>query len=184
MNREKIEQGVRLILEGIGEDASREGLLDTPGRVARMYEEIFAGYNESAKTHLSKTFTAENNAMVIEKDITFYSCCEHHILPFFGKAHIAYIPNGKVVGLSKLARCVEVFARRLQIQEQMTAQIAQALMTELNPKGVMVAVEAEHTCMTMRGVKKPGSKTFTYCCKGEFEASSDLRNEFFSAIKD
>ncbi|MBQ7131645.1 MAG: GTP cyclohydrolase I FolE [Oscillospiraceae bacterium] len=183
MDKEKIEAGIRLILEGIGENCQREGLKETPERVARMYEEIFAGYHDDAKIHLSKTFNAENNEMVIEKDITFYSCCEHHILPFFGKAHIAYIPNGKVVGISKLARCVEVYAKRLQIQEQMTAQIAQAIMTELSPKGVIVAIEAEHTCMTMRGVKKPGSKTFTYCCKGEFEKNCELRSQFFSIIK-
>lgn len=183
MDKEKIKNGVRLILEGIGEDCQRQGLEETPERVARMYEEIFSGYADDAAIHLSKTFCAENNEMVVEKDITFYSCCEHHILPFFGKAHIAYIPNGKVVGISKLARCVEVFAKRLQIQEQMTAQIAQAIMNELAPKGVIVAVEAEHTCMTMRGVKKPGSKTFTYCCKGEFETNAELRSRFFGIIK-
>ncbi len=183
MDKEKIKAGVRLILEGIGEDCRREGLEETPDRVARMYEEIFSGYADDAAIHLSKTFCAENNEMVIEKDITFYSCCEHHILPFFGKAHIAYIPDGKVVGISKLARCVEVYAKRLQIQEQMTAQIAQAIMKELSPKGVIVAVEAEHTCMTMRGVKKPGSKTFTYCCKGEFETNAELRSRFFNIIK-
>lgn len=169
MDKEKIEQAVALLLEGLGEDASRPGLVDTPKRVARMYEEICGGMQESAKEHLAKRFPIEESGIVLEKDITFYSLCEHHIMPFFGKAHIAYIPDKEVVGISKLARTVEVFARRLQLQEQLTAQIADAIMTELKPKGVMVQLEAEHLCMTMRGVKKPGSKTVTTICRGEFE---------------
>lgn len=182
MDLEKIEQGVKMILEGIGEDISREGLLETPKRVAKMYEEIFAGFNENAAEHLSKTFTAENKEMVIEKDITLYSMCEHHLMPFYGKAHIGYIPNGKVVGLSKLARSVDVFAKRPQIQEKLTTQIADAIMQNLNPKGVMVAIEAEHMCMTMRGIKKSGTKTFTFSCRGEFAENSELKNTFLSII--
>ena len=183
MDREKIEQGVRLILEGIGENPNREGLLETPNRIARMYEEIFAGLDKDASEPLSKTFTAQNNEMIIEKDIVFYSTCEHHFMPFYGKAHVAYIPNGKVVGLSKLARTVEVYAKRPQLQEQLTAQIADALMEFLKPQGAMVMIEAEHTCMTMRGVKKPGSKTVTFVCRGAFEDNEKLQNQFFTLVK-
>ena len=180
VNREKIEQGVRLLLEGIGEEPDREGLRDTPQRVARMYEEIFGGMEASAREHLSKTFSAENNEMVLEKDIFFYSTCEHHMLPFFGKVHIAYIPEGKVAGISKLARTVEVYARRLQIQEKMTAQIADAIMENLKPKGVIVMAEAEHMCMTMRWVKKPGSRTVTMVSRGAFEKDGQLKDRFLS----
>ena len=183
VNKEKIEEAVRLLLEGIGEDCNREGLKETPDRVARMYEEIFEGMDQSAEEHLSKTFTAENNEMVLEKDILFYSTCEHHLMPFYGKVHIAYIPDGKVVGISKLARTVEVFARRLQIQEKMTAQIADAIMESLNPKGVMVMVQAEHMCMTMRGVKKPGSSTVTMVSRGEFERNEGLQSTFLNLVK-
>ena len=183
MDKSKIEQGVRLILEGIGEDPNREGLLGTPDRIARMYEEIFSGLGQDAKEPLSKTFTAVNNEMIIEKDIVFYSTCEHHFMPFYGKAHVAYIPNGKVVGLSKLARTVEVYAKRPQLQEQLTAQIADALMEYLQPLGAMVMIEAEHTCMTMRGVKKPGSKTVTFVCRGAFEENEKLQNQFFTLVK-
>ena len=182
MDREKIEQGVRLLLEGIGEDIHREGLLETPSRVARMFEEIYGGLSMNPAQHLNKTFAASNNEL--EKDIAFYSTCEHHLLPFYGKAHIAYIPDGKVVGLSKLARTVEVFARRPQIQEQLTAQIADALQQYLKPKGVMVVIEAEHMCMTMRGVKKPGSKTVSYVCRGCFEQEESKVNRVFQMIKD
>ena len=183
MDKSKIEQGVRLILEGIGEDPNREGLLGTPDRIARMYEEIFSGLGQDAKEPLSKTFTAVNNEMIIEKDIVFYSTCEHHFMPFYGKAHVAYIPNGKVVGLSKLARTVEVYAKRPQLQEQLTAQVADALMEYLKPLGAMVMIEAEHTCMTMRGVKKPGSKTVTFVCRGAFEENEKLQNQFFTLVK-
>ena len=172
IDQEKIKQGVRLLLEGIGEDPSREGLADTPDRVARMYGEIFGGMEKSAGEHLSKVFTAENAGIVLERDITVYSTCEHHLMPFYGKAHIAYLPQGKVAGLSKLARTVEVFARRLQIQEQMTGQIADAVMEHLRPEGVMVVLEAEHMCMTMRGIKKPGSSTVTVAVRGAFEDSA------------
>lgn len=182
MDQEKIKQGVRLILEGVGEDLNREGLVETPDRVARMYEELLAGLTMDGSEHLKKTFSVENNEMVLEKDITFYSLCEHHLLPFYGKVHIAYVPDGKVAGLSKLARTVEIFARRLQLQEQMTGQIADALMDYLKPKGVMVMVEAEHMCMTMRGIKKPGSKTVSVVTRGAFEENEKLQNMFFRMI--
>lgn len=181
-DKEKIEQAISLLLEGLGEDVTRPGIVETPKRVARMYEEICSGYNESAKEHLSKRFESTGGAVVLEKDITFYSLCEHHLMPFFGKAHIAYIPEGEVVGLSKLARTVEVFAKRLQLQEQLTAQIADAIMEELSPKGVMVQLEAEHLCMTMRGIKKPGSKTVTTVCRGAFE-QKDNQEMFYRMLK-
>lgn len=183
IDKKKIEQAISLLLEGIGEDVNREGLKETPVRVARMYEEICGGMYEEAGTHLQKRFHVENNEMVLEKDITFYSLCEHHLMPFFGKAHIAYIPDGEVAGLSKIPRTVEVFSRRLQLQEQLTAQIADALVEHLNPKGVMVMLEAEHLCMTMRGVKKPGSKTVTTVTRGAFKDNSSLQNLFFQMLK-
>lgn len=182
VDKDKVEAAVKLLLEGIGEDVTREGLLETPKRIAKMFEEIYSGMDEDAKEHLSKTFHITNNEMVVEKDITFYSMCEHHLLPFYGKAHIAYIPDGKVVGLSKLARTVEVYARRPQIQEKLTAQIADSLMEYLRPKGVVVMIEAEHMCMTMRGVKKPGSKTVTLVSRGEFESDIKLK-EFLQLLK-
>lgn len=182
VDKDKIIEGVKLILSGIGEDCNREGLIETPERIARMYEEIFAGMNEDAAVHLSKTFTAENTDMIIEKDISFYSMCEHHLVPFYGKAHIAYVPDGKVVGLSKLARTVEVYAKRPQLQERMTTQIADSIMKNLGAKGVMVIVEAEHMCMTMRGVKKPGSTTVTLASKGVFEENERLANTFISMV--
>lgn len=181
-DKEKIKKGVELLLEGIGEDLNREGLLETPDRIARMYEEIFAGLWEDASVHLAKRFQVENNQMVLEKDITFYSMCEHHFMPFYGKAHVAYVPNGEVVGLSKLARTVEVFAKRPQLQERMTAQIAEAIMQELKPQGVMVLLEAEHMCMTMRGVKKPGSKTVTCVTKGCFETDQRMQDRFYQML--
>lgn len=153
VDQTKIKEAVRLLLEGIGEDVTREGLRETPDRIARMYGEIFAGMDEDAGEHLTKTFTVASNEIVLLKDITFYSTCEHHLMPFYGKAHIAYLPDGKVVGLSKLARTVEAFARRPQIQEQMTIQIVEAVMEYLKPQGAMVMLEAEHMCMTMRGWK-------------------------------
>lgn len=183
MDREKIMEGVRLILDGIGEDVTREGLLETPERVAKMYEELAGGYTDSASTHLVKRFDVENNDIVLEKDIEFYSLCEHHMLPFYGRVAIAYIPDGEVIGLSKMARTVEVFAKRLQLQERMTAQIADAFMEELNPKGVMVMIEAEHMCMTMRGIKKPGTKTVTVMARGSFENDECLQNTFFRMLE-
>ncbi len=183
MDKEKIEAGVRLILEGIGEDKEREGLAETPERVARMYEEILGGMGQDAGEHLQKTFTVAGSEMVLEKNITFYSTCEHHLMPFFGQVHIAYVPDGRVVGLSKLARTVEVYAARLQLQERMTEQIAEAVMKYLAPKGVMVLVEAEHMCMSMRGVKKPGSKTVTLAKKGVFARNPDLQEQFFKMLE-
>lgn len=182
VNKDKIKEAVTLLLEGIGEDIHREGLKDTPDRIARMYEEIFAGMDEKSSEHLSKTFHAGNNEIVLEKDITFYSMCEHHLMPFYGKAHVAYIPDGRVVGLSKIARTVEVYAKRLQIQEQMGAQIADALMEELGAKGAMVMIEAEHMCMTMRGVKKPGSKTVTIVTRGIFTEDEKLQSGFYHML--
>lgn len=182
IDHNKIEQAVKLFLEGIGEDVSREGLLDTPDRIARMCEELYGGRDEDVSVYLSKTFNVDSSEMVIERDITFYSTCEHHILPFYGKAHIAYIPDGKVVGLSKLARTVEVFARRLQLQEQLTGQIADALMEYMQPKGALVMVEAEHMCMTMRGIKKPGSRTVTLAKRGIFETDPALEERFFRML--
>ena len=183
MDKAKIEQAVRLFIEGIGEDPTREGLVETPERISSMCEELFSGINDSCKEHLLKTFTAKNNEMIIEKDITFYSVCEHHFLPFFGKVHIAYVPDGKVVGLSKLARTVEVYARRAQIQEQLTEQIADAIMEHLKPKGVSVVIEAEHLCMTMRGIKKPGTTTISYTNRGCFESDPELKQTFLNFIK-
>ena len=183
IDRNKVEQAVRLLLEGMGEDPSREGLIDTPERVARMYEELYSGMDEHPGMYLEKTFRAENNDLIVEKDITFYSVCEHHLLPFYGKAHVAYIPDSKVAGLSKLARTVEVFARRPQIQENMTAQIADALEKHLKPKGVMVMIEAEHMCMTMRGVQKPGSKTVTTIVRGVFAEDLSLQQTFLQMVK-
>ena len=182
VDKVKIEQAVRLLLEGIGEDITREGLIDTPDRIARMCEEIYGGLGHEADQHLLKQFPVENNEIVLEKDITFYSMCEHHLMPFYGKAHLAYIPDGKVIGLSKLARTVEVYARRPQIQERLTVQIADALERALSPKGIMVMLEAEHTCMTMRGVKKPGSKTITTVTRGAFKEDKELQKMFLSMV--
>ena len=182
MDAEKIKEGVRLLLEGMGEDPQREGLIETPERIARMYAELASGYTQDASEHLAVRFKAEGSGMVLEKDIYFYSMCEHHLLPFYGTAAVAYIPNGEVVGLSKIARTVEVYARRLQLQERMTAQIADAFMRGLNAKGVMVFVEAEHMCMTMRGIKKPGSKTVTTASRGVFETDPALRETFWHML--
>lgn len=184
VDQTKVKEAVRLLLEGIGEDVEREGLRETPERIARMYEQIFAGMEEDAAAHLSKTFAVASNEIVLVKNITFYSICEHHLMPFYGKAHIAYLPDGKVVGLSKLARTVEVYARRPQIQEQMTIQIVEAVMEHLKPQGVMVLLEAEHMCMTMRGVEKPGSKTVTMASRGCFQEKPELQELFFKMLSD
>ena len=184
INKEKIVEGVKLILEGIGEDPNREGLLETPDRVARMYEEIFSGLNKDAKECLNKTFTISRDDLVIEKDIVYYSMCEHHLVPFYGTAHIAYIPkDGKVAGLSKLGRCLESVARRPQLQERITSTVADTIMEMLNPKGVYVVVEAEHMCMTMRGLKKPGAKTVTAVARGIYEQDAVKRNEVNTFIQ-
>jgi len=181
VDREKVIKAVENLLDALGEDKEREGLKDTPRRVADAYAELLSGEGQTAEEHLSRTFNTDCGDMVVEKDIYFSSLCEHHLMPFFGKIAIAYIPDGKVVGLSKLARTVEVFARRLQIQERLTRQIAEEIMRVLKPKGVFVACEAEHTCMTCRGVKKSGSKTVTYCSLGEF--GEDKRTEVLGLLK-
>ena len=183
VDQKKVQEAIKLLLEGIGEDTDREGLKETPERIGRMYEEICGGMDQDAGEHLSKVFSVDNNEMVLEKDITFYSTCEHHLLPFYGKAHVAYIPDQRVAGLSKLARTVEVFARRPQIQENLTAQIADALEEYLQPKGVMVMIEAEHMCMTMRGVQKPGSKTVTSIVRGTFAEDFTLQQTFLQMVK-
>jgi len=180
----KIEKAVRMILEAIGEDPDREGLQETPARVARMYKEIFCGLYENPEVHLEKVFSEDHEEMVIVKDIPLYSMCEHHLLPFLGKAHVAYIPReGNVTGLSKLARVVEGFAKRPQLQERLTTQIADTIMRRLNAKGVLVVIEAEHMCMTFRGIRKPGSKTVTSAVRGLFQKSEATRAEAFSLIK-
>ncbi len=182
-DQEKIQQATRLLLEAIGEDPNREGLIETPERVARMYEEICSGVEQDVSEHLSTTFeVSESSGMVVQRDIPFYSTCEHHLLPFFGKAHIAYLPNGRVVGLSKLARTVEVYARRLQLQERLTAQIADALMEHLGARGAIVMMEAEHMCMSMRGVCKPGTQTVTLIKRGAFKEDPSLADEFFRMV--
>ena len=183
MDKAKIQEGVKLILEGIGEDIHREGLLETPDRIARMYEELAAGYTDDAAVHLKKRFHVDNNDMVMEKDLPFYSFCEHHMLPFYATAAVAYIPDGEVVGLSKIARTLEVFAKRFQLQERLTAQIADVFMEELKPHGVMVLIEAEHMCMTMRGIKKPGAKTVTVVTRGVFNDDEKLQNQFYRMLE-
>jgi len=182
-NHEQIEHAVRLILEAIGEDPNREGLLETPKRVARMYAEVFSGLNEDPKEHFKTIFGEEHEELVLVKDIPFYSMCEHHLIPFFGVAHVAYIPRGgRVTGLSKLARAVEAVARRPQLQERITSTIADSIVESLHPHGVMVVVEAEHMCMTMRGIKKPGAKTVTSAVRGVFESDQSARAEVLSLI--
>ncbi|MUT65575.1 GTP cyclohydrolase I FolE [Paenibacillus sp. NEAU-GSW1] len=183
-NREQIEHHIREILKLVGEDVEREGLLETPARVTRMYEEIFAGYEVEPREVLGVTFDEKHEELVIVKDIVYYSQCEHHMAPFFGKIHIGYLPNGKIAGLSKFARLVEAITRRLQVQERITTDIANVIEEELHPQGVMVVVEGEHLCMCSRGVKKPGSKTVTSAVRGEFRSSPALRSEFLSLIKD
>ena len=179
----RIASGVRLILEGIGEDPNREGLLDTPKRVAEMYAELTAGMHEDASQHIVPLSGNKHDEMVIVKDISIASLCEHHLAPFVGKCHIAYIPkHGKILGVSKLARLAETFARRLQLQERLTAEVANTLFEHLQPLGVMVVIEAEHTCMTLRGVKKPGATTVTSAVLGGFRKDSRTRAEAMSLI--
>ena len=180
---DKIEQGVRLILEGVGEDTSRAGLQRTPRRVAEMYAELTEGMREDPREHVLALPGDKHDEMVIVKDISFASLCEHHLAPFVGKCHIAYIPkNGNILGVSKLARLAETFARRLQLQEQLTSQIANTLYEELKPLGVMVVIEAEHTCMTLRGVKKAGAQTVTSAVLGGFRKDPRTRAEAMSLI--
>lgn len=184
MDKPRIENAVREILFAIGEDPDREGLVDTPRRIAKMYEEIFSGMEQDPSEHLKVYFQDEKyEELVLVKDISFYSMCEHHLVPFFGKAHVAYLPkNGKLTGLSKLARVVETAAKRPQLQERLTATAADAIMNCLEPYGVIVVMEAEHMCMTMRGVKKPGSKTITSAVRGIFSTDAKARSEVMSFI--
>jgi GTP cyclohydrolase I len=181
---EKIERGIRLVLEGVGEDPERDGLKRTPARVAEMYAELTAGMREDPSEHVKPLPGDKHDEMVIVKDIQFSSLCEHHLAPFVGKCHIAYIPkDGRIVGLSKLARLVETFARRLQVQERLTSEIADTLFGGLKPLGVMVVMEAEHTCMTVRGVRKPGASTITSAIRGGFRKDSRTRAEAMSLIR-
>lgn len=183
MDKERIEKAVREILIAIGEDPDREGLLETPKRVAKMYEEVFLGLEKSPEEHLKIFNEEKNDEMVVVRDIPLYSMCEHHLLPFVGKAHIVYIPgNGKVIGLSKLARIVDNFARRPQIQERLTSQIADFLMEKLEPQGVAVVIEAEHLCMTMRGARAAGAKTTTSALRGSMRSDARTRAEALSLI--
>ncbi len=183
VDKPKIQEAVRLILEAIGEDPDREGLKETPRRVAQMYEDLFWGLHEDISKPLETLFTEEYDEMILVRDIWFYSMCEHHLLPFWGKAHVAYIPcSGRVTGLSKLARVVEGAARRPQMQERLTSQVANALVERLSPRGVAVVVEAEHMCMSMRGIQKPGHKTITSAVRGIFRTDEKTRLEAFSLI--
>ncbi len=178
----RIRAAVRELLLAIGEDPDREGLRDTPDRVARMYGELFAGLRKDPREFLQKKFTQKYDEMVLEKDIGFESMCEHHLMPFLGKAHIAYLPNGKIVGLSKLARVVEVISRQPQVQERMTEELADLLMAELEPRGVGVILEASHTCMTIRGIRKPDSLCVTSAMRGAFRDNQSSRAELMALI--
>lgn len=184
MDIQRIRAAVREIIVGVGEDPDREGLRDTPRRVAEMYAEVFSGLREDPADVLSIGFEEGHQEMVIVKDIPFYSMCEHHFLPFHGVAHVGYIPNGRVVGLSKLARAVEILARRPQLQERLSSQLADAIMKTLEPQGVAVVISANHLCMQMRGVRKPGSLTVTSAMRGVFQRSSATRAEFMSLVNE
>ncbi|MHA4279446.1 MULTISPECIES: GTP cyclohydrolase I FolE [Bacillus cereus group] len=184
IDTDKIEVAVKMILEAIGEDINREGILETPKRVAKMYKEVFQGLGQNPEKHLLKIFNENHEELVLVKEIPFYSMCEHHLVPFFGSAHIGYIPNnGKVTGLSKLARALETICKRPQVQERITNELANVIYETLKPKGVIVVIEAEHMCMTMRGVKKPGSMTITSSYKGIFKDNSTLRSETLNLIE-
>ena len=183
VDHDRIKRAVREILAAVGEDPDREGLRETPDRVARMYAEIFAGLHLDPRLHLQRTFTQQYDELVIVKDIDFASCCEHHLLPFTGKAHIGYLPDGKVVGLSKVARVVDLVARRPQVQERMTETIADLIMEELQPRGVGVIVEASHSCMTIRGIRRPGSVTITSAVRGLVKSNSSTRAEFMALVE-
>lgn len=182
VDQPRIQRAVREILQAIGEDPDREGLLETPARVARMYAELFRGLHVRPERHLRKFFTEQYDEVVLVKDISFCSFCEHHLLPFMGRAHIGYAPRGRVVGLSKLARVVEEVAQRPQVQERMTEQIADMLVSELDAKGVAVVIEATHSCMTIRGIRKPGSLCVTSSMKGIFRANISSRSEIMQLI--
>ena len=185
MDLEKAEQAVYQLLEALGENPEREGLKETPARVVRMYQEMWQGLHKDPKDEFTAVFNEDNGEAVIVRDIPFYSMCEHHLVPFYGKAHIAYLPNtdGQVTGLSKLARCVETASKRPQVQERLTAEIADGIEQALKPQGVYVFVEAEHMCMTMRGIKKPGSKTITTASRGCYQKDALLRQELLTLLK-
>ncbi|MGA0038969.1 MAG: GTP cyclohydrolase I FolE [Pirellulales bacterium] len=182
VDQPRIERAVREILQAVGEDPDREGLLETPARVARMYAELFSGLHDDPRLHMQKAFTEKYDEIVLVRDISFNSICEHHLLPFMGHAHIGYMPSGRVVGLSKLARVVEVVSRRPQVQERMTETIADLIMDELGARGAAVVVEASHTCMTIRGVRKPGSLCVTSAMKGIFRSNLSSRSEVMALI--
>lgn len=182
MNTKKIEQGVKLILEGIGVDLDLKDIAPTPRRVAEMYEEILSGQAKDASLELEVVLEQEHDEIILLKGIPLYSMCEHHLLPFVGKAHVAYIPDKRITGLSKIARVVDVLSKRLQVQERLTTQIADVIMTKLKPKGVMVVIEAEHLCMSMRGVKKPGASTVTSVVRGVFLKNQKTRQEALGLI--
>jgi GTP cyclohydrolase IA len=183
MDHEKLVKAARLILEAIGENPKREGLLETPERIARMYEEVFQGLHKDPETEVKTVFSEDYDEVVLVKDISFFSMCEHHLLPFSGKAHTAYLPSGKVLGISKLARAVEVFARRPQVQERLTNQIADLIERAAQPRGVAVVLEASHTCMTIRGIKKPGSTVITSAMRGLFRTNLATRTEVMNLIR-
>ena len=182
MDHARIRRAVREILAAVGEDPDREGLLETPARVARLYAEVFAGLHEDPSVHLTKTFAQKHEDMVLVKDIEFSSMCEHHLLPFVGKAHVGYLPDERVVGLSKLARVVDTMAKRPQVQEKMTEDLADLIMTHLKPRGVGIIIEASHSCMTIRGVKKPGAMTITSAVRGGFRDHPATREELLSLV--
>lgn len=184
MDRKKIEKGIRMVIEGIGDDPERPGLKDTPHRIAKLYEEIFAGLSTPTEEILTPIEGESHDELVLLKDIPFYSVCEHHLLPFVGKAHVAYIPSGgKIVGLSELAKAVEVFAKRPQVQERLTTQLADMIMSKLKPRGAMVIIDAEHLCLSMRGIKKPGARTVTSAVRGIFRTKESTRQELLELIK-
>lgn len=184
MNLKKMEKGVRLLLEGLGEDIERPGLLDTPKRVATMYAELFSGLDTPTEEILKPMEGETHDEMVLVKDIYFYSVCEHHLLPFFGRAHLAYIPGkGRIVGIGDLAKALEILAKRPQVQERLTAQLADLIMKRLNPKGAMVIIDAEHLCLSMRGIKKPGHRTVTSAVRGLFRTKESTREEMLELLK-
>jgi len=184
MDREKIEKGIRLVIEGIGEEPDRPGLRSTPQRVAKMFEEIFAGLEMPSDGLLKPIEGESHDEMVLLKDIPFYSVCEHHLLPFFGRAHIAYIPEkGRIVGIGELAKALEMLAKRPQVQERLTAQLADMIMDRLKPKGAMLIIDAEHLCLSMRGIKKPGSRTVTSAVRGIFRTKQSTRDEMLELLK-
>ena len=184
MDASKIEEAVLKILEAVGEDPQREGLLETPKRVARMYQELLSGTSKNPENEITVTYGEQYDEIIAVRDIPFYSICEHHLLPFHGKAHVAYLPkDGRITGLSKLLRVIEVLSKRLQLQERLTRQIAETLMEALRPRGVIIIVEAEHLCMSMRGVKKPGATTVTSAVEGVFRANEATREEALRLLK-